>query len=200
MKIFWKILSEIYCTLVLIGIEFEPPWFLFHQPKYKFLCQYVEKVWADKNFTSEERIHIINGIRDFEKFCNGLVRFTIDFSLDPTAEIAADKSLLLKVNKDHPAIVASDERIKSTTLGLCQYLQSGAKIVYLVNERLDDPITYRTTVTHEFGHYVGLEHTKRDSIMHKANFGHVLYPTYIDAQEFATKYNCDPEDLKYFRL
>jgi hypothetical protein len=200
MRLFWKIISEIYCELVSWGLNFKPPSVLFHQPEQKFQCQYFEEILADKSFTDAERTYIMQGLQDIEEFCNGLYKFTVNFVLEPTTEVAVSSCLLLKVKNDNPLIVASDERIKSTTLGLCQYMNTGAKIVYLAHERLTDAITYRTTVAHEFGHFIGLEHTERVSIMHKSNFGNVLFPTYIDALEFAKKYNCNPEDLKYFKL
>lgn len=200
MRFFWRILSELYCELVYLGLKFKPPSILFHQPKRKFQCQYFEEILADKSFTDAERIYIMQGLQDIEEFCNGLYKFSVNFELEPSTDVAVNCRLLLKVKQDNPIIVASDERIKSTTLGLCQYMTTGAKIVYLVHERLKDPITYRTTVAHEFGHFIGLSHTERVSIMHKSNFGKVLFPTYIDAVEFAKTYQCDPEDLKYFKL
>ncbi len=200
MRFFWKFISEIYCGLVSLGFKIEPPPILFNQPKQKFQSQRFEEILADKSFTSEERGYIIAGIRDMERFCNGLVKFSVKFVLESSTKVTIDSSLLLRVKADNPAIVDSDERIKSTTLGLCQYMSTGAKIVYLVSERLSDPITYRTTVCHEFGHFIGLDHTEQTSIMHKSNFGRVLYPTYIDAVELSTKYGCSPEELRYFKL
>lgn len=59
---------------------------------------------------------------------------------------------------------------------------------------------YRTTMTHELGHYIGLDHTKHGSIMHKANHSSILYMTRIDAEEVAEKYQCNVDDLRYFKL
>lgn len=200
MRLFWKILSELYCQLVSLGFKLSPPRLLFNQPKQKFQCQYFAEILADKTFDDSERVYILEGIKDIEEFCNGMIELSVKFDLEPGTQVADNAFLLLKVETTNPAIVASDERINSTTLGLCQYLQSGGRIIYLVYERLTDPVTYRTTMSHEVGHFLGLEHTARVSIMHKSNFGTVLFPTYIDAQEFSNKYDCSPEDLKYFKL
>lgn len=200
MRFFWKFLAKIYCELVTMGLEIPPPLMLFNKPKHQLEYKYFAEILADRNFTPAERSYIIEGTKDVESFCNGMIQFHIRFDLEPGTKVRSDASLILKVKSDNPIIEAASKTYKSDILGLCQTLPSGARIIYLVHDQLQNPIIYRTTVIHELGHYIGLEHTKYASIMHKSNFGNVLYPTYIDAQEMSKKYNCNPEDFKYFKL
>lgn len=200
MRFFWKFLSKIYCELVIMGLDIVPPAMLFNKPQKQLEYKYFGEILADKNFTPDERNYIMEGVKNIEDFCNGIIKFDIRFDLESDTKFAPDTSLILKIGSDNPIVVAATKTYKSDILGLCQSAPSGLKIIYLVHDQLNNPIIYRTTVIHELGHYIGLEHTKYASIMHKSNFGNVLFPTYIDAQEFAKKYNCSPEDLKYFKL
>jgi len=200
MKIFWKLLSRIYCNLVVAGLQIDPPPILFNKPKQKFTEKYVVRILADETFTPIERSYILSGIEDLTKFCNGMITFDIIFTLDYYDEFNIQDSILLRVKSNHQSIVESDEKIKNTTLGLYKYIDKHISIIYLVHDRLNGPVVFRTTVIHELGHFLGLHHTIRESIMHRSNFGHVLYPTYQDAVEFAKVYNCNPEDLIYFKL
>lgn len=144
---------------------------------------------------------ILESLDDLQSFCNGLICLEIRFELDGyDDEAIRNNCVLLRVDGYHPSIVASDEKIKSNTIGLCNYMQNDTKRLYLVHDRLDHPITFKTTAIHELGHFIGLDHTGRQSIMHKSNFSSVLYPTYIDAIEMSKVWGVDPEDLRYFKL
>ncbi len=144
---------------------------------------------------------ILEAKGDLESFCNGLVEIDIRFNLDSEdKETIRNNCVLLRVSPNHPSIVESDEKLQNTTLGLCDYMANDTRRLYLVPERLTNPIAYKTTATHELGHFIGLGHTKRPSIMHKHNYNKVLYPTYNDAQEMAKAWNYKPEQFRYFKL
>jgi len=196
----WKFLAKIYCELTLIGFNIAPHKKLFNQPKQKLDWKYSEDILADITFTAKERVNILAGIKDFEDFCNGMIKFSVRFELEPTTLVSDNCSLLLRNAIADPIVAMSDKNFKSQILGLCQVTKSGARLIYLVHERLNNRTIWRTTTSHEFGHYVGMGHTDRPSIMHKLNYGNVLFPTYIDAVEFARIFGCSPEDLKYFKL
>jgi hypothetical protein len=200
MKFFWKFLAQLYCDLVSFGWKRPPPAFLFNHPKKPLEYKYFAVLLADVNFTPLERQYVLAGVKDLENFCNGMMRFEVRFELETDSMVAEDSSLILKVKSDNPIIVAADGYYKTTVIGLCQSISCGTRLMYLVYDRLKDHNTYRTTMTHELGHYIGLDHTKHASIMHKSNFGNVLYMTRIDAEEFAKIYDCDPEELRYFKL
>ena len=201
MKLFWRILSEIYSNLVVAGLKISPPNFLFYIPKKKLSCQYTATILADINFTDNERRLILEGLNDLHQFCNGIFELQILFVLDPEDhERVNNNYIILRVSPTHPSIVASDEKVESTTIGLCEYMENKTVRLYLVPERLTNPIMFRTTTIHELGHFLGLGHTERPSIMHKLNYETVLYPTRRDAEAFGKLTGLAPESFKYFKL
>ncbi len=144
---------------------------------------------------------ILEAKKDLESFCNGLIELDIKFNLDSEdKETIRNNCVLLRVSPNHPSIIESDEKFQSTTLGLCDYMTNETRRLYLVPERLTNLIAYKTTATHELGHFIGLGHTARPSIMHKSNYSKVLYPTYNDAQEMAKAWGYKPEQFRYFKL
>lgn len=194
-------MTEVYSDLLNSGIKLSKPSFLFNKPKKVLECEYEEIILADPAFTLEERILILEAQQDLEFFCNGLVKLDIRFELDINdKDVIRENCVLFRVASTHPNIVASDERIKATTLGLCDYMNNNTRRLYLVSERLTNLTTFRTTVIHELGHFIGLDHTKSPSIMHRSNYSNVLYPTRIDAEEVAKVWSIKPQDLRYFKL
>jgi hypothetical protein len=201
MKLLWSVLAELYTSLFTSGIKIAPPNFLFNKPKVKIPVRMAEVIHADITFTEEERKYILQAAKDMEFFTNDWFTFDITFDLDTeNYDAFLEESIMLRVDGYNPSIVKSDEIHQNKTIGLCQYWDDGTRDIYMVYDRLHDPITWRTTAIHELGHFIGLSHTEGRSIMHKYNSKNILYPTYIDAQEFAKVYKCLPKDLRYFKL
>lgn len=201
MKLFWSCLANIYTALVTSGLEIAPPRFLFHKPKIKVPVRIAEVIHADITFTPEERQYILQAAKDMEFFTNDWFTFDIKFDLDTeNYDAFLEDSIMLRVDGYNANIVKSDEIHKNHTIGLCQYWEDGTRDIYMVYDRLRGPIEWRTTCIHELGHFVGMGHTPRGSIMYKHNNRNILYPTYLDAKEFAEIYKCLPEDLRYFKL
>lgn len=202
MKLFWNVICEIYTTLIVSGLKLPPSKSFFNQPTTTNDCyQFLEEIHGDISFTKTERFYILEAAKNFEFFSNNQIKFEITFDLDPTDQIAIDsQSIILRVDQSHDMIVEADGYYKSKILGLCQYKDNDTQTIYLVHDRLRNPITLRTTTIHELGHLVGLDHTQGRSIMHRYNTNSSLYPTYIDAVEFAIRFNCKPSELRYFKL
>jgi hypothetical protein len=199
MNKFWNILSQIYSELYCSGIKIPVPQILFHQPSYQLNCEYSDTILADISFTDKERSFILEALDDLHSFCNGLIRLEISFELNPNdEETIRDNNVLIRSTPEHSNIKHSDTKLKCMTLGLCDCMNNNTRRIYLVSERLNNHILYKTTTVHELGHFIGLDHTPKNSIMHKSNDCNILYPTYNDAKEMGKVWNCDPKLFKYF--
>jgi hypothetical protein len=216
-KFFWKFLCKLYNFLYFEGLKLSKPYWLINKPIKKLELRHSEFIWADAAFLPEERQLILQALDDINYFCNGLVSLQLKFGLDNyDPEVIKDYSVLLRVTAEHPAIIASDERISADTsstgktAGLCalsEFPNNYTRKLYLVVDRMLDPVVtkvnsvmFKTTATHELGHFIGMDHTDKQSIMHKVNYANCLYPSYLDAKEMAARWKISPEDLCYFKL
>ena len=179
-----------------------PPEALFNQPKGHSTFQFVETFRADFTFNPEERAEIVRAAKDLSRFTNDLIIFEIEFDLNPNDEEAIySESVIIRANENHPALTVWDNKTTGVrALGLCFPKDNYTKNLYIVPDRISNNILFRTTMIHEFGHYVGLGHEAKKSIMHAINYNTVLFPTRIDAVAFAKLYNCSPEEFCYFKL
>lgn len=201
MKLLHKIAAFIYCDLVVdFGLDLAVPHWLFHQPIVQLEHTYTEFIRADINFTEKERLLIQRAARNLEWFCNGFLEIDIEFDWDPAQEIPENTGIILRVPATDKTIADADGYFKNTVLGLCSWTKKHSTVIHLVHDRLQDANTFRTTVLHELGHYMGMGHTKKPSIMYKENYTRVLYMTYKDAVEFAKRFGLRPEYLRYFKL
>ena len=194
-----NIISHLYTSLVILGIKISPPSILFNNPKNKIDAFKAETIHADMAFNETERQHILHAVEEWHKFSNQSVQLNIEFDLD--AKIPFNyQTTIIKTAITDPITAESDGYFKCNILGLCKPNADETVDLYIVHDRLTDPIKFRTTVMHEIGHFLGLDHTPNKSIMACKNYGDVLHLTYKDAVEFANKYKCQPADLRYFKL
>jgi hypothetical protein len=201
MQILHKIAASIYCDLVvLMGLKNPPPRWMFNIPSKILPYQETHQILADVSFTSRERWLIEEAARNIEWFSNGLIRLDIIFQWDPTWIIENDLTVILRAPTTEQSIVEADGYFKTNILGLCSWMNNHSTIIHLVHDRLPDDYSFRTTAMHEIGHYLGMKHTNRHSVMHKHNYTKVLYMTRKDAIEFASIYKVDPDDLCYLKL
>jgi len=200
MKMFWKILSTLYSHLVVDGlITSKPPAFLFHQPTITLPCQMQEIILVDKSFSENEQKLIIEAVDNLEQFSNGLIRIILKFDLEPDDEERIDNHhVILRVASSDTIIASADEQFDSNILGLCQVMDNDTRKLYLVHDRINNDIVFRTTALHELGHFIGLDHTQRPSIMFRQISPRVLYMTYKDAVEMAKVWQMLPSDFRYF--
>lgn len=201
MKFFWRIITSIYSDLKISGLKLPPYSFLFHKPKIKFPKTIVEEVRAETTFNSHERELILEAAEDMFRFTNKRIKFNIKFDLEPGEIIDYDTNVIMKSHSEEEHIQEADKRYENNVIGLCYYNNGAGKSIYLVSDRLErSDNLFKTTAIHEFGHYLGMGHTKCCSIMQPINSNGVPYPTYIDAVELAKIWKCLPSDLAYFKL
>jgi hypothetical protein len=201
MQFIRKIATSIYCDLVTLGgLKVDPPRWMFNIPKELLPHLETHQILADINFTPKERWLIEEAARNIEWFSNGLIKMRILFEWDPAWNVNENLTVMLRVPSTEKMITDCDGYYKNTVLGLCNWMKNNSVIIHMVHDRLQDEHTFRTTAIHEIGHYLGLGHLKKPSIMYKSNYMKVLYMTYNDAVEFARIYQIDPESLRYFRL
>lgn len=201
MKLLWSLIAKFYTALVNSGYKIAPPKFLFNQPEYKVFSCETKEIHADITFTEEERSIILQAAKDLSFFSNDAFAFNIIFDLDADRidDFLSD-NVMLRAFADNENVIASDNIHKNFTVGLCRYWDDGTRDLYLVCDRIRTPSEWRRVTIHELGHFIDLSHTKLNSIMHSMCSAKVLYPTRIDAEEFAKVYGCKVDDLRYFKL
>lgn len=202
MKLFWRFVILIYTGFKLAGIKLKPYSFLFNKPKINFHETIQETIHAGTDFNQHERELILEACDDMFRFTNGRIKFNILFDLDYyDKESFINNCVMAKALSEDEHIQKADEKYENNVIGLCYFRDNGTKSIYLVTDRLSrSDNLFRTTAIHEFGHYLGMKHTKGISLMQALNPNNILYPTYIDAVELANIWKCLPTDFKYFKL
>lgn len=203
MKFFWQIIASVYSVMQIAGLDLPTPSCLFHKPRIRFPKTIVETIRADVLFDSTERRLILQAAEDIFRFTNKRIKYDITFDLTFEIEddLFAETNVILKSYSTDEYIQESDKKYENNVIGLCYFRENQTKCIYLVSDRLrrSDNL-FRTTTIHEFGHYLGMNHTTGCSIMQPINKNLVPYPTYTDAVELARVWRCLPSDLGYFKL
>jgi Zn-dependent peptidase ImmA (M78 family) len=151
---------------------------------------------GDRDFNGKQRNLIEDVIDEWYRFTKGKLLFHIEFDLhknDVDAPMRDD--LIFKVNSKFCLVRRWDEQNNITGLGYC-YNKRKRGSLYMVSDRLTDDNAFKTTLMHELGHYIGLDHTPKGSIM-TAFSGEEKGFTEIDAIEFCSKYGGTLDDLHY---
>jgi hypothetical protein len=201
MKLLWSLIAWFYTYLINTGYNIALPKWLFNKPKTENLISIIKEIHADDSFTDDERVLILQAARDLEFFCNDWFTFDIKFDLNIEDEDSfLHENIMIRADGENENIVDSDKAHKNFTVGLCLYWDDGSRDLYLVHDRIRTSTQWRLITIHELGHFINLGHTKPKSIMYKTVNAKVLYPTRIDAEEFAKVYGCDVSDLRYFKL
>jgi len=194
-----KIIYFLYRTLILLQINIKPPQFLFNIPKEHDNHAIIEIIHADINFTPKERLLIAQALQILTEFTNNNIIFYVHYDLGEF-DMNIEENKLIRVHSSNPLIQQWDKNINSHTLGLCAYNNNNTRFVYLAYDRLTDPIVFRCTTIHEYGHHINLQHTDGPSIMNQFINPKIMFPNKIDAIEYAKRFNCSPEDCKYIKI
>lgn len=201
MKLFWRIVASIYTDLKISGLNLPPYSFLFHKPTIRFPKTIIETIRAEVKFNPRERELILEAAEDMFRFTNKRIRFDITFDLETDEIVPYEENVIMKAHSNEEYIKEADKKYENNVIGLCYYGDGKGKSIYLISDRLErSDNLFKSTAIHEFGHYLGMIHTKCCSIMQPVNSNSVVYPTYTDAVELARIWKCLPSDLCYFKL
>lgn len=200
MNLLIRLIYWIYSAVIYTGIKLSPPSILFHKPLPYTGIKYVEQIHVDMRFSPKEIELILESLHHLTKFTNSKVSFNLHIDLVPLQDVNYIENKLIKIHSSSDIIKNSDENIKGTTLGLCFHNTDGTKHIYLVYDRLKDDITFKCTTMHEYGHHIYLDHTEGKSIMNRHIDSNIMFPTRIDAIEYANKFECSPEDCMYLKI
>lgn len=158
----------------------------------------IKDVYIDQAFSFEETRMIEDGLMQWQKETNYLVRVKIhpyaDFS-DMTEMLAEKNSLtFIKMDGDNDYIKQTDDKI-GKILGLFVNKYS-LNLVILVPERHETVFDFESTVMHEFGHALGLRHINQKwTLMYPyEDFGSFTI-TKRDLKDFCYIYYCDENKL-----
>lgn len=151
---------------------------------------------GDMDFTPCQRVATEDAISEWYEFTKGRFLFHVEYDLKKTdLDAPMNDDLIFKVNSKFCHIKTMDKQYEAKICGLCNN-SSKLGTIYMVDDRLDNHMEFKTTMMHELGHYVGLDHTPEASIMYK-NSNSAEKFNQLDGIEFCDKYGCELTDLCY---
>lgn len=154
---------------------------------------------GDMDFIPCQRAATEDAINEWYEFTKGRFLFHVEYDLKKTDIDAPMKDdLIFKVNSRFCHIKTWDKQNKISGLGFCKN-ESMRGTIYMVDDRLNTYIDFKTAMMHELGHYVGLDHTPEKSIMYKYTSSIEKF-NQLDGLEFCDKYGCELTDLYYHSL
>lgn len=147
-----------------------------------------ESVMADPFKLSVEK-----SLEELDATSCGLVKMTVKWDFEPTQEgllraMLRGENVVMSVNSG--AFKAAFDDDDGELLGLTH---TGAKWIFLVTDRIEDPETADWVSAHEFGHAIGLEHVELGLMQPQAP--QFPYPVATwqtdDLREFCRVWSCD---------
>jgi len=206
MKLFWTIITKLYCNLLAYGFKLPKISWLFNKPVKSVSHQLTVYILADTNFTKKEQLHILYAANNINYFCNGMVEFEIDFKLDPNNLLDIENNnTLIKARLQHPTIEKAIQEHQRQICGLCYYQPNKNRTIFLVPENLYNSTIFQATTAHELLHAIWLQHTEKPSILYDTvAYNKLLFPTKIDAQElvrvWSTVIPIKIDQFRYFKM
>lgn len=181
--------------LLLILCNYSEPK-IFHK---EVQLTHIHKIlYVDPNFTDEEYVYISMAASEWTKETNCIAKF--DVMKLPQKNINWMKSIfIVKVNEYNPNIIMLDKTNRNKTLG---FFDNSHPInnVLIVESRTNSK-NFKSTILHELGHVLGLQHNKGIEGM-----GTLMYPydefggsaiTDTDLNQFCRIYHCDVSSLHH---
>lgn len=154
---------------------------------------------GDVDFSSAQRRAIEEAVHEWYEFTKNRFLFHIIYDLHKTdLDAAQTNDLIFNVDSQFHHVQTWDAEHAITALGYCINERTRGTI-YIVKDRLDNYLDFKLTIMHELGHYIGLEHTPKGSIMYKNNSPQTKF-TELDGIEFCDKYGGSLTDLYYHSI
>ena len=138
-----------------------------------------KKVRIDKDFNKSEREIIIDSLKDWEKYSDGLVKFIIiNYAAHPyyvedgyyikKEQIDCfDTVDIVKSLSTHNIIQHIDNQHENNIYGYA-YPDHAPNFILIITDRLKTKKTFKDIVMHEIGHILGVSHLDDErTLMHK---------------------------------
>ena len=150
---------------------------------------------GDISFTKKERRYIQKAIDAWYVFTKGRFLFHVEYDFDQSdLDMPMKEDLIYRVNSRFYLVQQYNQKHHTNAWGLC-YNYSPWCNLYLVADRLGST-NFTNTVIHEFGHYLGLEHTDKPSMMHGKGITSNSF-TELDATELNRWYGFALSELDF---
>jgi hypothetical protein len=171
-------------------------------------------VHIDKKFSGIERDKIREGLREWERATNGIVKFVIknDWNSEDEIELPVpDENGTVKCTRDmyivralstDAVVKGIEEEIESTIAGYANPT-CRLKFVLIVADKIDNAEKYLAVTIHEMGHMLGLQHMAipNETSMFPGLPKSTACVTELDLKQFcAIGWKCDPAELSPCKL
>jgi len=140
----------------------------------------------DSNFTQEEQTYIVNGVNQWEKTTDGLVKLNLIVSNQPEL-----------YGNDTGKILQSNSYVGDTAFHIYGFTNNSPNetAITIYNNTLSkDTVNFQEIITHELGHAFGLIHVT-EGLMTLSPHGILCIDT-VTLNNFCIKHNCDGKNIK----
>lgn len=146
----------------------------------------------ERSVDDNTMFHVLEAAIEWNEATDGQVIFDIERL--PHKNISRNAIIILNVSPDFPDIIWCDFINGSKTLGYFN-ASPGLDSIELVKDRLTEKY-FRSVITHELGHALGLEHTDvHGTLMYPLVNNGSIHITNSDLKQFCKLYHCDPSKL-----
>ena len=157
-------------------------------------------VYVDSSFRDEELKIVTESADEWNDRTKGIahvdvVRLPLPPKVSPKFSNTTDDVFLEKQESTSSEVFFLDHTTQSILFGLYR-VESGFSKIILITDRFTSSEEYRTVVTHELGHSLGLSHNNvKRTVMYKDHGQVGNHIAREDLEQFCEIYSCDVEEL-----